>query len=79
MRFKINCFLCLPLGTYYHSTNNNNVELYVKHNLTKIQSWLCPQLCSGTSPLVIAAGEFNGSQEEEKRCVMCGLGEIKIS
>lgn len=43
---------------------------YVRLNLTKSQRSMCAQLCSGTLPLAIETGGFNGLPQEDRLCIL---------
>ena len=46
-------------------------------HIPKAQRSLCAQLRSGTLPLALETGRFNGTPEEQRLCLLCPLGEIE--
>ena len=56
---------------------NYDPEPYVTHNVSKSQRSFCAQLHSGTLPLALETGRFIGTPEEDRKCLVCDLGDIE--
>lgn len=65
------------LRTYRLIKDNYGPEHCVTLNLSRAQQSICAQLRCGILPLALETGRFHSIPEEDRKCCMCDLGEIK--
>lgn len=64
------------MQTYFHILQKTTSgEPSEKQNFTESHRSVCAQLRSGTLPIAIETGRFNGLPEEEQLCLLCNLDE----